>query len=41
MNNQEIAPGLYIYVVESASISAVGESTGDVQKHIGKFAIFR
>ena len=39
--NQSVVSGLYIYVVESASISAVGESTGDVQKHIGKFAIFR
>jgi len=29
-NNQEIAPGLYIYVVESGS-----------KKHVGKFAVVR
>ena len=30
-NNQEIAPGLYIYVVEASG----------VEDHIGKFAVIR
>ena len=35
MNNQEVAPGLYLYTVEDLSDNGTG------QKFIGKFAIVR
>ena len=35
INNQEVSPGLYIYIVEAK------DSNGKDIKHVGKFAIIR
>ena len=40
-NNQSVVSGLYVYVVEAPDISIVGQSSKDLEKYIGKFAIFR
>jgi len=40
-NNQSVVSGLYVYVVEAPDINIVGESSKNLEKYIGKFAIFR
>ena len=40
-NNQSVVSGMYIYVVEAPDVSIVGQSSKDLEKYIGKFAIFR
>ncbi len=40
-NNQSVVSGLYVYVVEAPDVNIVGESSKDLEKYIGKFAIFR
>jgi len=33
--------GIYVYVVEAPDVRIVGGSSKDLEKYIGKFAIFR
>ena len=40
-NNQSVVSGLYVYVVEAPDVNIVGESSKNLEKYIGKFAIFR
>ena len=40
-NNQSVVSGLYVYVVEAPDINIVGASSKNLEKYIGKFAIFR
>ena len=40
-NNQSVVSGLYVYVVEAPNVNIVGQSSKDIEKYIGKFAIFR
>ena len=40
-NQQSIVSGVYIYVVEAPDIQFAGESSGNLNKHIGKFVVFR
>jgi hypothetical protein len=40
-NNQSVVSGIYVYVVEAPDVRIVGGSSKDLEKYIGKFAIFR
>jgi hypothetical protein len=40
-NNQSVVSGIYVYVVETPDVSVVGSSSANLEKYIGKFAIFR
>lgn len=40
-NNQSVVSGIYVYVVEAPDVSIVGSSSANLEKYIGKFAIFR
>jgi len=40
-NNQSVVSGLYMYVVEAPDVDSVGETSDQMVKKVGKFAIFR
>ncbi len=40
-NDQSVVSGLYIYVVEAPKVTEVGQASGSMKKHIGKFVVFR
>ncbi|MFQ6609907.1 MAG: hypothetical protein ACE5D7_03800, partial [Fidelibacterota bacterium] len=40
-NQQSVVSGVYIYVVEAPNVGTVGDLSDKVNKHIGKFVVFR